>query len=378
MREPVLHTDGMAVGYDRKILIQDIELSVARGEILTLIGPNGAGKSTILKSITRRLELIAGTVYVGKSPLSSMSDRQAAQKLSVMLTGRIEPELMTCRDVVESGRIPYTGRFGILSAHDREVVEQTMQTVHVSELADRSFMCISDGQRQRVMLARAICQEPEILILDEPTSYLDIRHKLELLSILKELVNSRGIAVVMSMHELDLAQRISDRVVCVCKNRIDRCGTPEEIFTDEYITRLYDVSCGSFDGAYGTVELARPEGRPRVFVIGGGGDGLSVYRELQRMGIPFAAGILHENDIEHPAARQLASAVVTEQAFEPIADETLERAESIMLGCEAVVCATDSFGTMNRRNGELRELARQRGLLLSPKWQNEIRDRNIP
>ena len=143
------------------------------------------------------------------------------------MTGWVEPELMRCEEVVESGRFPYTGRLGILSDYDHKQVAEAMELVHVTELADRNFNCISDGQRQRVMLARAICQEPDILVLDEPTSFLDIRHKLELLSILKDLVRQKNLAVILSLHELDLAQKISDFVVCIKDDHIDRYGPPD-------------------------------------------------------------------------------------------------------------------------------------------------------
>lgn len=157
------------------------------------------------------------------------------------MTGRIEPELMTCGEVVESGRYPYTGRLGILSEKDRSKAAEAMELIRVSELYDVDFTCISDGQRQRVMLARAICQEPEVLILDEPTSFLDIRHKLELLSLLKKLVIEKGLAVVMSLHELELAEKISDTILCIKDGRVDRTGTPGEIFSGDYINNLYGI-----------------------------------------------------------------------------------------------------------------------------------------
>ena len=161
-----------------------------------------------------------------------------ARKVAVMLTERMKPELMTCHDVVATGRYPYTGRLGVLSGEDENKVDEALMAVHAQELGIRNFLEISDGQRQRILLARAICQEPEVMILDEPTSYLDIRHKLELLEILRKLAKEKEITVIMSLHEIDLAQKISDKVVCVKGDRIAGFGNPEEIFTEEKIREL--------------------------------------------------------------------------------------------------------------------------------------------
>ena len=242
MGEYFVHSEQMTVGYDGKPLIRDIEIRLNRGEILTLIGPNGAGKSTILKSLTRQLKLVGGTVYLNQKLMSQMSGKEVAQKLAVVTTERIRPELMTCEDIVATGRYPYTGTLGILSEGDWEKVHKAMEMVHALDFKDRDFTEISDGQRQRILLARAICQEPEVIVLDEPTSFLDIRHKLELLSILKKMVLEHHTAVLMSLHELDLAQKISDYVICVHGDRIEKYGTPEEIFTSEYIHHLYGIT----------------------------------------------------------------------------------------------------------------------------------------
>ena len=352
-----LYTDRLSVGYDGRPLIEDIRLKVQRGEIMTLIGPNGAGKSTILKTLSRQLAPIAGAVYLDNRPIGRMEDRELAKKLSIVTTERINPELMTCWDVVSTGRYPYTGRLGLLSQEDRQIVMESLARVHGEELAKQPFSCISDGQRQRVLLARALCQQPEVILLDEPTSFLDIRHKLELLDILKRLVREQRLAVVMSLHELDLAQRISDTVVCVHGDRIDRCGPPEEIFTESYIHSLYGLTAGSYDALFGCVELEPVRGTPQVFVIGGGGSGIPVYRRLQRLGIPFAAGILHENDLDDPVARKLAAELVEEKAYEPISDATFSRALGVLEHCEKVVCTLPSFGTFNTANRKLWEAA---------------------
>jgi iron complex transport system ATP-binding protein len=159
--------------------------------------------------------------------MRTISGKEIATKMAVVLTQRVRPEMMTCRELVAAGRYPYTGSFGLLTAHDKEVVERSLDRVHALDIADQDVTAISDGQRQRVLLARAICQEPEIIVLDEPTSFLDIRHKIELLDILSDMAKNNGITVVMSLHESDLAERISDRIVCVKGDRIAAYGTPE-------------------------------------------------------------------------------------------------------------------------------------------------------
>lgn len=359
-----LYTEKMAVGYGGQVLIEDICLHLRRGEIMTLIGPNGSGKSTILRSIIRQIAPIRGTVYLDGRPMESMAAMDIARRLSVLMTDRVHPELMTCRDVAATGRYPYTGKLGLLTPADREKVDEALEMVHGEDLADRDFARISDGQRQRVLLARALCQEPEVIVLDEPTSFLDIRYKLELLSILKDMVRRRDLAVLMSLHELDLAQKVSDRVACVHNHAIDRCGTPEEIFTAGYILELYDAARGSYNPDFGCLELEPPAGAPQVFVIGGGGSGIPVYRRLQRQGVPFAAGVLHENDLDYPVAKALAAEVISEDAFAPIGEESFHAAAERMMSCSGVLCPLFAFGPMNEKNRLLRELAEREGKLL--------------
>ena len=358
-----LYTESLDVGYDGRALIREIALSLRPGEIMTLIGPNGAGKSTILKSIIRQLALVRGTVCLDSRDMAKLTEREVSQRMSVLMTSHIQPELMTCGDVVATGRYPYTGRLGILTREDWEKVGQCLELVHASALAEQDFSRISDGQRQRVLLARALCQEPEVLVLDEPTSFLDIRHKLELLAILKDMVRSRRLAVLMSLHELDLAQKVSDHVVCVHGDRIERQGTPEEIFTSEYMMKLYGAARGSYNALFGSLELEAANGAPEVFVIGGGGAGISVYRQLQRQGTPFAAGVLQENDLDFPVASALAVRVVGERAFQPVGDAAFRQAAELMEQCRRTLCPLRAFGPMNERNRDLLELARQAGKL---------------
>ncbi|MBR3636881.1 MAG: ABC transporter ATP-binding protein, partial [Lachnospiraceae bacterium] len=201
----------------------------------------GAGKSTVLKSIARQLSVIEGSVFLDGKNLSLMSSKEVSTRMAVLLTERMKSEMMTCGDVVATGRYPYTGYFGVLGKEDKQAVRDAMELVKVTDLADRDFTEISDGQRQRVMLARAIAQEPEIIILDEPTSFLDIRHKLEFLSVLEKMKDEKNVTVVMSMHELELAGRISDKILCLKGEYADRFGTPQEVMDKEYIRGLFGI-----------------------------------------------------------------------------------------------------------------------------------------
>ena len=352
-KESGIRLEDVAAGYGRKALLNHISLHVSPGNVLTLIGPNGAGKSTILKTVTRQLAELGGTIFLEGTAMSRMREEEVARTLAMVMTERLHPEFMTCREVVATGRYPYTGRLGILSAEDWKLVDDAMQLVHARDTADRNFSQISDGQRQRVMLARAICQEPEIIILDEPTSYLDIKYKLDFLSILQEMRKKKELTVVMSLHELELAAKVSDKILCVNGSCVERFGNPQEIFKEGYIEKLFSIETGSFDERSESMELEPVKGEAEVFVIAGNGSGRNTYRRLQREGIPFATGILFQNDLDYPVAKALAARVIGTAAFEPVTEAAFTEAKRCMDACERVICCREHFGTLERANQEL-------------------------
>lgn len=361
MREKYFQLKNLSVGYNGEALIHDINIDVTKGEIITLIGPNGSGKSTILKSITKQLALIGGNVLLESKDLQNLSYKELSTKMAVVLTERMKGELMTCHDIVATGRYPYTGRLGLMTDEDESKVDEAMRQVQAHEIGDHYFNAISDGQRQRVLLARAICQEPDIIILDEPTSFLDIKHKLELLSILRSMAKSRGITVIMSMHEIDLAQKISDKIVCVKGEKIFRYGEPSTIFNSDLIHELYSIDNGYFDSLYGSVELPKPEGQPDVLVLSSCGSGIPIYRRLQREDTPFIAGILYTNDVDYRLASLLADEVIEEKPFREISDRAFDRTVSAIKNCNRVINAGVTIGDTNKRMRELIEIARDSG-----------------
>lgn len=361
MMDYYFKTEKVCVGYHKQPLIENIEIGLEKGEILTLIGPNGAGKSTVLKSIAKQLALIGGTVYLDGKSMASMSGAEVSRNMAVVLTDKMRTEMMTCEDVVATGRYPYTGKFGVLSKDDYKVVQEAMELVHVTSIKDKDYTKISDGQRQRVLLARAICQEPEIIILDEPTSYLDVKYKLEFLSILQDMRKRKKLTVIMSLHELELAARVSDKILCINGTIVEHFGSPKEVFEPGYISKLFSITSGSFDEANESMELEAPKGEPKIFVIAGGGTGREVFRTLQRKGTAFVTGILYENDLDFPVARALATEVISETAFEPVSEENFILAKNQIEKCEKVICCKEKFGAYEQKNAELLELAKSCG-----------------
>ena len=263
MNETFLCTaNDLAIGYGKTPLLSGIALGVQPGQILTLIGPNGAGKSTLLRTLAGQLDPMGGAVLLDEKNLSDYTGTQRAQKLALMAPHSRRMELTTCFDFAAAGRYPYTGRLGILSAEDKRQAHSALERVGAAHLADRDFNRISDGQRQRVLLARALCQQPQVILLDEPTSFLDIKGKIELLTILKELAHGEHLAVVLSLHELELAQKIADAVVCVSPAGVSGVLTPKEAFAPENIRALYGLTEEQYAALYGAPEPPKPEANP--------------------------------------------------------------------------------------------------------------------
>lgn len=250
-RRDALVAEGLACGYGHGFAVTGVDLRVEAGRICCLIGPNGAGKSTLLKAFAAELAPRAGTLLLQGRDVTGLSPAELARLRSTLITDRPRTELVTARDVVSLGRLPHTGALGRLTAGDRERVAWAMGVANVRDLADLEFSRLSDGQRQRVLLARAIAQEPEVLMLDEPCNYLDIRHRIALVRTLVALARDEGTAIVATMHDIALASRLADWLVCVRDGAIMCQGTPETVLAPAIVARLFDLEPGDFDAASG-------------------------------------------------------------------------------------------------------------------------------
>lgn len=247
----VLSFEKTAVGYGQEVLLSDLSFCVGAGEIVSLLGPNGTGKTTIIKTAAGLLKPLAGNILIDDRKLGDLTRKELARQMSVMLTGRVSTDYFTVYDMVRVGRYRYTDLLGTVKAEDDAIIREAMRFVQIEELADRDFNRISDGQKQRVLLARAIVSEPKILILDEPASFLDIGYKIAFFEALKALAKNRGIAVLLSMHEPELARKTADKVICIgTGHRVDAIGDPEEILTGAYLEKLFQIPSGKYGEYY--------------------------------------------------------------------------------------------------------------------------------
>lgn len=247
----ILEARSLDAGYEHKIIAKKISLTLEAGKVVALVGPNGSGKSTILKTLASYLPNIGGQVLLNGEELNKVSAHDRADAMSVMLTDRIRVEYTTVFDVVAAGRYQYTGIWGKLSSKDKDIINSALKRVNSFGLIDDDYNKLSDGQKQRVLLARALVQEPKVMILDEPTSFLDIGYKLEFMELVKELSKNDGIGILMSMHELELVKYVSDEVICITsEGNLGRIGTPSEVLTYDYLKELFQVKSSGFDSVY--------------------------------------------------------------------------------------------------------------------------------
>ena len=244
MDQILLGARELTVGYEGRAVVSGISFEARAGQLLCLLGPNGSGKTTLLRTRAGLLPPLSGQVLLDGRDIARMGEQALSRELAIVLTRRPAPERMSCLELTTLGRLPYTGRLGLLSEQDRMLSREALALVGAEDLAEQDFEHISDGQRQRVLLARALCQEPRVLLLDEPSSFLDLKHKLDFLALLRRLSRERSLAVVLSLHELSLARRFSDRVLCLKDGKVDRLGAPGETLDSAYVETLFDLSPG--------------------------------------------------------------------------------------------------------------------------------------
>ena len=304
MNEPILKCQELTVGYKKPVLA-GVNLDFEAGQFISLLGPNGAGKTTLLRTLSRHIKPLSGQAFIAGKPLGDYPALSLARLMAVVLTEKTAPPLLSVLEYVALGRYPHTGFMGRLSEADLSIVTSSLLAVKADELAGRPVDQLSDGEKQKVVLARALAQEPSLMLLDEPTAHLDLKHRVEVMTILRGLCRSRGLTVLAAIHDVDVAAKVSDQVVLVKDGRLEGCGRPEDILTSEKVSDLYDFSEAGFSRQLGSIEIQGDGRSGRAFVLAGSGRGADIYRLLAKHGFTFAAGFPAESDLDAHVAQAL-------------------------------------------------------------------------
>lgn len=348
----ILKTEKLDVGYGKKKVVHDVEIKALKGQFVCLLGPNGCGKSTIIKSLIKMLSPIDGAVYIKGKEINKYDNKELSKTVAVVLTDRITPGLLTVRDIVALGRHPYTNFIGKADKEDDTKIDEALKIVNAIELSERYFSELSDGEKQKVMLARALAQEPKLIVLDEPTSHLDARHRIEVMLILRNLTKQKGVTIIASIHDIDLAMKACDSAILVKDNAILAAGPPEDVLRDENVAHLYDMKKASFSGFLGGIEL-HSSNRGPIFIVPGSGSGSSVFRSFAKNDYEIITGILHKNDIDYHIASTIGATIIGERPYCDISPKTLVQASEVLKNATQVVDTGFPIGSSNLRNLEL-------------------------
>lgn len=294
MSKTILRTEGLSIGYRRPrgpvfTVAEGIDAAVAAGECVCLVGPNGAGKSTLLKTLAGMLRPLAGRVLVGGETVHGLRPKELARHLGVVLTDRVQAGALSAFALVALGRYPYTGWTGRLTPEDEERVRRALEAVGVDDLASRSVLELSDGERQKVMIARALAQDPELMILDEPTAFLDLPRRVEVLRLLRNLAHRESKAVLLSTHDLDLALRTADRIWVLARGGGLRGGVPEDLVLGGAFESAFQSEGVAFDRETGSFQVS-DRSFATAAVIGEGASRRWTVRGLERAGLQAVSG----------------------------------------------------------------------------------------
>ncbi|MEG0499615.1 MAG: ABC transporter ATP-binding protein [Rikenellaceae bacterium] len=268
----VIETRDLTIGYKTKTIHSHLNLQLREADLTSILGVNGSGKSTLIRTLCGFIPPLGGEIFIFGKLISSYTKEELSAILSVVLTERVSDGGLTVYEVVSMGRYPYTGFFGRLADRDREVIERSMQDVGVWAMRDLFISELSDGERQKVMIAKSLAQESKIIILDEPTSFLDLRSRMEIISLLRRLAREKGMTFLLSLHDLELSLQYSDSLwIMSCGSGVE-CGQTESMVLSGAINRaaggglLFDVEAGVFRQHHNGIKRVRYEGADLLWV----------------------------------------------------------------------------------------------------------------
>jgi len=368
-----LRLRGVTVRFGERLALHDVDLEVPRGQLVALTGPNGSGKTTLLRAALGFLAPEAGSVELFGNEVLSLSVAERARRIAWVPQEENPREDAQLLDYVLYGRYAHLGWLQGETARDRDAALRALRAVGLEERAGDGILSVSGGEKQRAILARALVQEAPLVLLDEPTSHLDIAHQLDFLTRVRELSRERGVTVVSALHDLNLAARFSDRIVVLSRGRRVADGVPADVLSEELLARVWgvvaDLRRDPRTGAPYLLphHLVHPApsgpgtflGKGPVHVVGGGGSGAPYLRALSEAGYRVTAGALHLLDSDLETAESLGALTAVEVPFAPIGEEVRERLRALLEEATAIVVAPFPVGPSNLPN--LEEVRRSLG-----------------
>lgn len=356
--EVLIEAFGLRCGYEGREVLKGITISLSPGELIGLLGPNGAGKSTLIKALSKVLKPIAGTIYLEGEDIESLSFKEIAKRIGVVPQETTLEYKFTAYDIVMMGRNPYISRFKGETGLDRDIVIEAMKVTNTLEFADRPITELSGGEKQRVILARALAQNPKILLLDEPTSHLDISYQIEMLNLIKRLTKGKDIGALSAIHDPNLASQFCDKIILMKDGKIYDFGTPKEVLTSKNLKEVFNIDVivkqhPIYDSIY-ILPLARTSKEyidysKRIHVICGGGTGAKILYFLHKR-FELSAGVINLLDSDADVCNELEINAVFEAPFSPISEESHRKNIAMIDESDMVIITSVPFGEGNFLN----------------------------
>jgi len=344
--------------YNKTKILNNISFNIKPGTFMSIIGPNGSGKSTLLKNISSILNPERGEIILGGKSISKMSSKEIAQNIAVVPQSTNIEFNFSALDIVLMGRNPYKKRFQSEDLEDYRIVKETMELTDTWNLRNRIINELSGGERQRVIIARALAQEPKIILLDEPTSYLDIQHQIDILDLLKRLNREEGLTVITVLHDINLAARYSDYMLLLKNGKIIRDGTAEEVITLDNLKKTYEIDMVITKNPYTNTPYMVPLTKvketkkkgARVHIVCGGGTGGDIIQRLFVEGFIASAGVLNIGDSDWELCTLWGIEMVTEDPFTNISEEAHNKNIAMIEKSDVVILSNMPIGSGNIKN----------------------------
>jgi iron complex transport system ATP-binding protein len=361
---------GVDVSYGSVDILKNVNFEVKSGQFLGILGPNGSGKTTLLKSISRVLKPKKGSILLGDKDIYEMKNVDVAKQLAVVPQETPLTFDFTALEVVLMGRNPHMSRFKMEDKKDIEIAKHAMEITHTWEFADRSIVELSGGERQRVIIARALTQEPQILLLDEPTTHLDISNQLEIMDLIQHLCETKKLLIVAVFHDFNLAARYCDSIILLKNGKIVALGKSEETLTSKNVKKVFSVDTivkrHPITSELHVVPISRSiilqQKSLLIHLICGAGTGSPIMKTLLDEGYRVSAGVLNLLDTDQETAQLLEIPTTNEAPFSPITDEPYKANLKMISQADVLVVTPTQFGDGNLRNLEAAEIALKNGI----------------